>query len=252
MTDFETFAQRKQQLLDHYDRLIALIAQREVVPEPETDLTLLRGARDALAGDLLFRVLCVGDFSTGKSSFINQFLLEQDVLPAWQTPTTTLPTQIRFGARARAIRYRPSEQEGVDLEAEEVTENLAETLKSWVSTAATPDLTNATLPVTIETPAPRLAAGVEVVDAPGLNDPSPERMKLTLDYLNQADGVLFFINAMKPWTRYERRVFEGELLTRDLLGRLFIIVNYWDQIETSQRDEVMLVLDDVESASGND
>lgn len=239
MPDFETFANRKQQLQDHYERLIALIAERGVVPEPEADLALLRGARDALAGDLLFRVLCVGDFSTGKSSFINRFLLEQDLLPAWATPTTTLPTRIRFGVQARAIRFRPSEQEGADLEAEEVTENIAETLKNWVSTAAKDKVTDGAFPVIVEAPAPRLAVGVEIVDAPGLNDPNPERMKLTLDYLHQADGVLFFVNADKPWTNYQKDFFDGELLTRDLLGRLFIIVNYWDSVPPAERKEVL-------------
>ncbi|RKT45843.1 dynamin family protein [Thiocapsa rosea] len=239
MPDFETFAHRKQQLQDHYERLIALIAERGVVPEPEADLALLRGARDALTGDLLFRVLCVGDFSTGKSSFINRFLLEQDLLPAWAWPTTTLPTRIRFGAQTRAIRFRPSVQEGADLEAEEVTENIAETLKNWVSTAAKDKVTDRAFPVIVEAPAPRLAAGVEIVDAPGLNDPNPERMKLTLDYLHQADGVLFFINADKPWTKYQKDFFDGELLIRDLLGRLFIIVNYWDCVPASEREEVL-------------
>lgn len=239
MPEFETFAHRKKQLHDHYERLIALIAERGVVPEPEADLALLRSARDALAGDLLFRVLCVGDFSTGKSSFINRFLLEQDLLPAWPTPTTTLPTRIRFGTQTRAIRFRPSAQEGADLEAEEVTENIAETLKNWVSTAAKNKVTDGALPVIVEAPAPRLAAGVEIVDAPGLNDPNPERMKLTLDYLHQADGVLFFVNADKPWTTYQKDFFDGELLTRDLLGRLFIIVNYWDVVPASAREEVL-------------
>lgn len=239
MPDFETFAHRKQQLQDHYERLIALIAQRGVVPEPEADLALLRGARDALAGDLLFRVLCVGDFSTGKSSFINRFLLEQDLLPAWATPTTTLPTRIRFGAQTRAIRFRTSAQEGADLEAEEVTENIAETLKNWVSTAAKDKVTDGAFPVIVEAPAPRLAAGIEIVDAPGLNDRSHERMKLTLDYLHQADGVLFFVNADKPWTKYQKDFFDGELLTRDLLGRLFIIVNYWDSVPPAERKEVL-------------
>jgi hypothetical protein len=94
-----------------------------------------------------------------------------------------------------------------------------------------------------------LAAGIEIVDAPGLNDPNPESMRLTLDYLNQADGVLFFINAMRPWTGYERNVFEGEVLSRDLLGRLYIIVNYWDQVEASQRDEVLAYVDQQVRAS---
>ncbi|WP_201217811.1 dynamin family protein [Halochromatium roseum] len=240
MTDLLTFEQRKQQLQAHYDRLIGLVQTGEVLPEPAPNLALLRAARDALDGDLRLRVLLVGDFSTGKSSFINRFLLKQDLLPAWSTPTTTFPTRIRHGQQLRTVRYQRSARENVDLEEEVVTENIAETLKAWVSTADN-SAADSSSPVFLE--APTLTAGLEIVDAPGLNDPNPERMKLTLDYLNQADGVLFFINAMRPWARYEETVFEWELLSRELLGRLYVIVNYWDQIETSQRDDVLEYID---------
>jgi hypothetical protein len=239
MTDYATFEGRKRQLQDHLNRLMELLSQGEVVPDPGPDLHLLQGIRDGLAGDLLIRILCVGDFSTGKSSFINRFLLEQDLLPAWRTPTTTLPTCIRYGERLKAIRYRPSTQEGVDLEAEEVTEDIPGTLKDWVSTAGKGAEAESIFPVIVEAPASRLVAGVEIVDAPGLNDPNLERMRLTLDYLHQADGVLFFINAMAPWSKYQKTFFEGEILSRDLLDRLYIIVNYWDQVEPAQRDEVL-------------
>ena len=239
MTDFANFTQRKQTLRAHYDRLIDLIEQGGVIPEPAADLALLYGSRDALAGDLLFRVLCVGDFSTGKSSFINRFLLEQELLPAWNTPTTALPTRIRFGEQVRAIRFRPSMQQGIDLEEDVITEQVAEHLRDWVSTANKNNAEGGVFPVIVETPAPLLAAGVEIVDAPGLNDPSPERMKLTLDYLYQADGVLFFIDAGKPWTKYQKNFFESEILNRDLLDRLFVIVNYWDLVPVSERDEVL-------------
>jgi GTPase SAR1 family protein len=239
MTDFATFEERKRQLQDHLDRLMGLLRQGELVPDPEKDLRLLQGFRDGLAGDLLFRVLCVGDFSTGKSSFINRFLLEQDLLPAWPRPTTTLLTRIRHGEHLKAIRYRPSTQKGMDLKAEEVTKDIPGTLKDWVSTAGKGVHTDSISPVIMEAPAPRLAAGFEIIDAPGLNDPNLERMRLTLDYLNQADGVLFFVNATQLWTKYQKTFFEGEILTRSLLDRLYIVVNYWDQIEPSQRGEAL-------------
>lgn len=246
MTDLVSFEPRKQQLQAHYDRLLEMLETGDVLPDPAPDLALLRAARDALDSDLRLRVLLVGDFSTGKSSFINRFLLKQDLLPAWSTPTTTFPTRIRHGEQLRAIRYQPSAREAVDLEEEVATEDIAETLKAWVSTAES-NAADSSSPVFLE--APTLPPGLEIVDAPGLNDPNPERMKLTLDYLNQADGVLFFINAMRPWTRYEETVFEGEVLSRELLGRLSIVVNYWDQIEASQRDDVMAYIDQRVQAS---
>ena len=240
MTDLMSFEQRKQRLQARYDSLIGVLQTGDVLPDPAPDLAVLRATREALDGDLRLRLLLLGDFSTGKSSFINRFLLKQDLLPAWTIPTTAVPTRICHGEQLRAVRYWQSVREGVDLEEEVVTENVAETLKAWVSTAKKSDTASAS-PVIVEVPT--LPAGIEVADAPGLNDPNPERMKLTLDYLNQADGVLFFIKATQPWTRFEKTVFEGELLSRELLGRLFIIVTYWDLIEASQREDVLAYID---------
>ncbi|WP_282755484.1 dynamin family protein [Desulfuromonas thiophila] len=236
MSDMKRLEQRKQQLQAHYDQLIESLRTGNILPDSAHDLALLKATRNALDSDLRLRVLLVGDFSTGKSSFINRFLLGQDLLPAWSTPTTTLPTCIRHGEQQRVIRYQPSEREGINLAEEVVSENIPETLEKWVSTADK-NTTCSTTPVVVE--APTVPAGLEVVDAPGLNDPNPERMKLTFDYLNQADGVLFFINAMRPWTRYEEKVFEQEVLGRELFGRLYIVVNYWDQINVSEREEVL-------------
>lgn len=235
MSDFASFQERKQGLLDALGRLIGLVGQGSVVPNPEAELRKLTRFESELRGDLLFKVLCVGDFSTGKSTFINRFLLEEDLLPAFATPTTTIPTRIRHGERLRALLYCDTGEPG------EVTEGIREGLKDWVSTAGG----NAVgiRGVVLEVPAPRLAAGVEVVDAPGLNDPNLERMRLTLDALNQADAILFFLNAMQPWTAYQKRFFEDELLSRPAIDRLFVIVNYWDKINGPERDEVLAYID---------
>jgi len=244
MTDLDTFNRRKEALRHNYTDLMALLNEGSLIREPKDELARLEAATQELEGALLFRVLCLGDFSTGKSSFINRFLLEQNLLPALAKPTTSLLTCIRHGESLRAIKYEPLVDGGTELTENIVTEDVANALVKWVSAEGIDDASGSSIPVIVESPAPKLAVGFEIVDAPGLNDPNPERMRLTLDYLNQADAVLFFINAMRPWTKYEKDVFEGEVLSRDLLGRLFIVVNYWDQIEVSQRDEVLSYIAD--------
>jgi len=47
---------------------------------------------------LNFNVLCLGDFSSGKSTFINNFFLENKVtLPVRATTTTAKLTVIKYG-----------------------------------------------------------------------------------------------------------------------------------------------------------
>jgi GTPase SAR1 family protein len=231
MTEFAVFQERKQALLASLDRLMALVGQDAGLPEPTTELQILSRFKVALGGELLFKVLCVGDFSTGKSTFINRFLLEDDLLPAYPTPTTTLPTRIRYAKQLKARFYR--QDDGT----EELTDDVRERLRECVSSAGTNK--DRVRMVDLEVPAARLAAGVEVIDAPGLNDPDLERMQITLNYLNEADAILFFLNAQQPYTAYQQQFFEGELLTRSTIERLFVIANYWDQIDEPERDEVL-------------
>lgn len=231
MTDFAAFQDRKQELLDATDRLIPLTRQDGFLPDPKADRQTLSRFKAQLGGDLLFKVLCVGDFSTGKSTFINRFLLDDELLPAYPTPTTTLPTRIRYGEQLKARLVR---QDG---NVEDVTTDVHERLRECVSTAGTNK--DQVRMVDLEVPARSLAAGVEVVDAPGLNDPDLERMQRTLDYLNEADAILFFLNAQQPYTAYQQEFFESELLTQHTSERLFVIANYWDQISAPEREEVL-------------
>lgn len=235
MADFAGFQERKQALLDSLDRLIGLVGQDAWLPDPKAELQILSRFKAELGGALLFKMLCVGDFSTGKSTFINRFLLEDDLLPAYPTPTTTLPTRIRYAEQLKARFY------GKDDNTEEVAEDVRERLRECVSSAGmNKDRVHI---VDLEVPAARLAAGVEVIDAPGLNDPDLVRMQITLNYLNEADAILFFLNAQQPYTAYQQQFFEGELLTRSTIERLFVIANYWDQIDEPERDEVLEYID---------
>ena len=239
MTDLEHFSRRKAALEKGYEDLIELVKGAGVFAEAQADVKRLESVRSGLEGELKCRVLCIGDFSTGKSSFINRFLLNDEVLPAWATPTTAQITKLRFGERLKATRYQVDGEDPSRLKSESITTDLRATLQHWVAFGDRQTDSEQALPIDIEAPSALLEAGIEIVDAPGLNDPNPERMRLTLDYLNQADAILFFINATKPWTRYEKDVFEGEVLTRDMLDRVFVILSYWDLVDFEQREEVI-------------
>ncbi|WP_428354986.1 dynamin family protein [Methyloprofundus sp.] len=195
------------------------------------DIQLLEKFNRELSADLSFKILCIGDFSSGKSTFINQFLLQENILPAFPKPTTTRPTVIRFGKTLKAHLYF---QDGSQ---EEVCENVAQRLLETVSAGGS-DVEKVSH-VILESPSAMLQDGIELVDAPGLNDPDAERMKQTFDYLHKADAVLFFLNAQQPWTRYQKLFFEQELLNRQDIDKLFILANYWDQIDNSDRADVL-------------
>jgi len=237
MNSFTSFKERKDQLQETATQLIEIV-EAELNSQ---DIKLLQQFKGELSADLSFKILCIGDFSSGKSTFINQFLLQADILPAFPKPTTTRPTIIRFGEALKATLYF---QDGTT---EEVCENVAERLLETVSAGGS-DIEQVSY-VVLESPSTMLQDGIELVDAPGLNDPDAERMKQTFDYLHQADAILFFLNAQQPWTRYQKQFFEQELLSRKDIDKLFILANYWDQIGNNDRADVLDYLQEQLQAS---
>ena len=227
MNSFTSFVERKHQILKTTTQLLKIVEAKL----NSQDIQLLQKFKQELSTDLSFKILCIGDFSSGKSTFINQFLLQKDILPAFPKPTTTRPTIIRFGETLKAHLYF---QDGSQ---EEVCEQVAQRLLETVSVGGS-DVEQVSY-VVVESPSAILQDGIELVDAPGLNDPDAERMKQTFDYLHNADAILFFLNAQQPWTRYQTKFFEQELLSKRDIDKLFIIANYWDQIDSSEREDVL-------------
>lgn len=231
MNDLADFQDRKQALLGALENLSQLLEGQSTLINSEAERRRLARFRSELDGDLRFKVLCVGEFSTGKSTFINRFLLEDELLPAFPTPTTAVLTRVRHGDTVRAQLV------GREGTVEEVNSDVAKRLRDSVSTAG--EHRDQVQTVELESPAPRLATGIEVVDAPGLNDPDLERMQITLSYLAEADAILLFLNGSKPFAASEQQLFVDEVLDGAWRGRLFVIVNYWDLVPDEERQEVL-------------
>ena len=232
MNDFTAFIDKKQQLLKTVNLLINVVKTEF----NNQDINLLHHFQNELSNELTFKMLCIGDFSSGKSTFINRFLLQEDILPAFPRPTTTRLTKVRYGESLKAQLVFQNDS------VEEVSINVSERLLEAVSVGGK-DI-DQVRHVIVDSPSSILQDGIELVDAPGLNDPDGERMKLTFDYLHQADAILFFLNAQQPWTNYQKLFFEKDLLTKKDIDKLFIVVNYWDQIALSERQDVLDYIDE--------
>jgi predicted GTPase len=179
--------------------------------------------QDEIKSDLTFNVLCVGDFSSGKSTFINNFFIGKSVLPTNVTTTTAKLTILKYGEeeRIRLIKKDGSSQE--------VTVTPDTSLKEYV--ARDGSQLNEIEKVEVYINSEFLKEGVIIVDSPGLNDPETERMKVTLDYVNNADSVLYLLTAQQAWKNNEKEFLENKIFRKDDLDKIFFLINYWDMIE---------------------
>jgi len=120
--------------------------------------------------DELFLLVVVGEFNSGKSTFINA-LVGQRVLEEGATPTTR---------RVQVLKYGPA--------------------VSHTSVDASLDVVTA--------PADLLRQ-IQIVDTPGTNAIFREHEAITVDFVPRADFVLFVTSADRPFTETERGFMAG-------------------------------------------
>jgi small GTP-binding protein len=128
--------------------------------------TLKRSIRQV---DELFLLVVVGEFNSGKSTFINA-LLGQHYLEEGVTPTTTLVTVLRYG--------------------ETVGQSLLDEHTLLFTAPA------------------EFLADISVVDTPGTNAVIREHEAITAGFVPRADLVLFVTSADRPYTESERAFLE--------------------------------------------
>lgn len=251
MNELETFRQSKQNLLDIVAETTDVFRQME---DTAVETTLSELA-DKLRRDT-FKVLVIGEFKRGKSTFINA-LLRQEILPAYSVPCTAIINEIKLGNEKHAvIHFRKS--------VGKLPEGLAPDIKAYIASHAGGEIPPLTIPldrleeyVTItdvekeqvesvsEAPFERAEVflpvdlcrdGVEIIDSPGLNEHGT-RSAIANRYAEQADAIIFVL-LCQPLAS------ETEIESIDMLRRIghkdiFFVCNCFDLLREKDRPKVI-------------
>ncbi len=244
--------------------------------EKETQRTLIKQAADnrfitdeqrrefeqKLDNDVL-TIGVIGQMKAGKSTFLNAFVFERDVLPAATTPMTAALTVITYGPEEKieVEFYTREEWDEQRLTAQrELTPDSSEAEKSKVQAAqelveksarigsrlpellgtkctdtldklieyvgADGQFVSITKSVKIYYPKEYLK-GVEIVDTPGFNDPIVSREERTKDFLRRADAVLLMLYAGRPFDATDREIVFKHL-SQCGIGKVVIGINKYD------------------------
>jgi small GTP-binding protein len=148
--------------------------------------------------DLFFLVVVIGEFNSGKSSFINA-LLGDELLAMGITPTTDAIHLIRYGDTA--TRKPNIREDGIH---------------EW------------THPNTG-------AQGVALVDTPGTGSVFQKHERVAKDFLHRSDLVIFVISAKRAFAETERIYLE---LARNYGKKIILVVNQIDLLAPNERREV--------------
>ena len=205
-----------------------------------------------------FKVLVIGEFKRGKSTFINA-LLEEEVLPAFATPCTAVINEIKYGdSREACLFFRENIDAGLlrDLPAP-VQEHIrkhtggpipplkvaVEDLEDFV---VIPDPAEDQARSVAQSPYDRVEIrwplklcknGVELIDSPGLNEHGT-RTKVTTNYLAKVDAILFVMSCQALGSQSELSVVDNQIRAAGHTD-IFFIANRFDEIRERERDRLV-------------
>lgn len=197
-----------------------------------------------------FKIMFVGGFSNGKSTFINA-LLGQDILPAFITPTTTVVNEVKYGQNKKAVlhfreplpeRYENGLQSDMLAYIRQYKKDIPP-----VTIAAEDVAKYATVPVgesqkesckqspflklELFWPLEVLEDNVEMVDSPGL-EADPAHTQTTLEYLSKADAVILVFSAIQFFNMEEETFLDNVLVENGFEDKsLFCVINRFDQVD---------------------
>ena len=206
--------------LSFRNRAISLLQQiREIADEAHQ--SRITSAEKRLYQDRV-KVLVVGEFSRGKSTFINA-IMGEPILPSRVTPTTATINVIRGGVdRAALIHYSDGKKVHLPLPPTQVNKFLSD-----VVTSTNEDSQKIT-EVVVTVPGRLDHIMVDIVDTPGVNDLNKLREEVTFRYLHECDVALVILDSHQPLTESERIFLKNRVVGADV-NKLAFVVNRIDE-----------------------
>ena len=207
--------------------------------------------------DEKFKIMVVGTFKNGKSTFINS-LMGKEVLPAYVRPCTAIINEIKYGDENAVLHFKNPLPK-------KLPSNLPSSVEEYITKNGKTNLLPLTIPydkikdyvcipkskdyneVALESPYAKmelfchsnlLENGVEIIDSPGLNE-CETRTEVTTNYLSKVDAILFILKADQICSKTEMDFIEHTLNSYGFTN-YFFIVNKFDLIEGENGKEEII------------
>lgn len=181
-----------------------------------------------------FKVIVLGEFKRGKSTFINA-LLRQEVLPAFSTPTTAIINEVKWGNKQKAMLYYKKQASGSALPPQEIPVDKIEEYVVIKDSDSGKAKESPYEKVELFWPLDLCRNGVEIIDSPGLNE-NEVRQQVTVEYLSRVDAVLFVLSCeqLGPSISEHKMI---ELLNNCGHEDIFFICNRFSDIRKKEERE---------------
>jgi GTP-binding protein EngB required for normal cell division len=186
----------------------------------------IEACKNLLQQDQLIDVAILGQFKSGKSSFLNS-LIGKSILPVGVIPVTTTITRLQYGKRERAIvRHFDGQQTEVDIGA----------IEEFTSEAQNPANQKNVEVVDLELSSLEKYAGLRLVDTPGLGSIFKYHIEISEKWLPEVGCALLAISSDRPLAENDLQ------LIRDLrkhTPRIVLLLTKADLLSPEQQKEVV-------------
>lgn len=174
-----------------------------------------------------YSFVVVGEFSTGKSTFLNA-LIENAILPTGITPTTATINVIKYGKEYKATIIYTDGKESTNTNKNILKEFIAKNIKDAEQINR----------IEMSQPIEFLKDQIVLVDTPGLNDINELRSDITYQYIPRADVVFFLLDCRAPIRQTEYEFITNTLLSNGL-DKIIYIANFADEVDEDELDTII-------------
>lgn len=229
MTTFENTAKKQSALIEVFDKVSMLVGERNGsvgLSMPAEAETCRYHANRLRTG--IFKVLVMGAYSAGKSSFINALMCSQ-TLPEANTPCTSILTFIQYGDTSSCELFYRADGRKETMKLDDFFNTYRYTDDDEAEYRETGNVSRfaAISHAIVKTPLPLLRDGVQIIDSPGLNNNELDNA-LSLDTAEKANAILYLCSANEQYDMYDRAFFERKF--RGCPNNVFYIINKSDLI----------------------
>ena len=175
-----------------------------------------------------FSVAVVGEFNRGKSTLVNR-LIEQDIIPTSDIPTTTLPIYVSGGEQESLVLKTANGQKRYPIE-EKSWEAIEEERKK-IAGAKGEILLKRNCSLLMEN-------DLEIIDTPGVNSQIRGDLSMAEQALSVCDCAILPMAAIAAFSESEKLFLEERILMKKV-PRIMVVLTKLDLVEETQRLSVV-------------
>jgi len=241
----------KESISNSLARLIGIVLEYEAISQAKMKIDfdkeyssesgqseILETQRKALE-DGSFKLLILGEFSTGKSTFLNA-LIRENVLPVAVRPTTATINRITYHEEKSITLtfWGRINEHGEETEPGKVQEIEFGDLKKYTTALSEESdaISQKVKIVDIKYPVEYCKNSVEILDTPGLASTNDHHDRVTLNYLPNGNACLMLLNPGMPLSKSERHYLR---MIRSFISRVFFIANKVNLLEDDEKSEAL-------------